>query len=60
MANKLLAPDSKFADLINISSSSETVRQPKVDKRENTPFNQITSVTPSKNNGHNSDEKTFK
>jgi hypothetical protein len=38
MANKLLAPYSKFADLINISTSSGTLKHVIVEQREATPI----------------------
>jgi hypothetical protein len=60
MANKLLAPDSKFANLINISTSSGTLKHAKIGQREVTPVDRIAIESPMKSNGHVSDEKFIK
>jgi hypothetical protein len=60
MANKLLAPDSKFANLINISTSSGTLKHVIIEQREVTPVDRIAIVSPMKSNGRISDEKFIK
>jgi hypothetical protein len=59
MANKLLAPDSKFADLINISTSSAKLKRAIIG-REFTPIDRIAISSPMRSNGNISDEIIIK